>query len=407
MLRASSGSRFAIFVIAVAALAAGLWLRAVTFDLLHHEGDERIYGALAEQLREGRGYTLHGHPILEEGWIVRDQYDTPLFYHPPGGIAWLALFSALFGDAGFDLAELAAFAVFFGGTLLLAREVLPRWTVPVASVVSVLAAATPIVAHVSLHHWLDGPQLAAVTLAAFLFVRATRGASTGWAAASGLAFGAACLVKMNAVIALPGIAALAWATAEGSDARSRRRVAVVAVAVAAVLVTPWLVAELRAFGTLMPSWAGKPSARLVAENPFVRHMTLVRTPWAYLRLLPQTVWTLVPSLALLAVLRPPGRSRRLALALAVWIAVVVGVAMALGAIGYSKLLRYVVLIAPAGIVLAGLAAGEVIDAARNARGRALVVVFVVAVTLEVAQGIQVARVYPDLAAIRPPFGEAR
>jgi 4-amino-4-deoxy-L-arabinose transferase-like glycosyltransferase len=411
MPRDSSGSRLAIVAIAVPVLAAGLWLRAVTFDLPHHEGDERIYGALAEQLRDGRGYTLHGHPILDEGWIVREQYDTPLFYHPPGGIAWLALFSALFGGAGFDLAELAAFAVFFCGTFLLAREVLPRWTVPVATVVSVLAAATPIVAHVSVHHWLDGPQLAAVTLAAFLFVRASRSESTGWAAAAGLAFGAACLVKMSAVIALPGIAALAWATSEGCDARSRRRVAMVAVAVAAVLVAPWLVAEFRAFGTLMPSWAGKPSARLVAENPFVRHMTVVRTPWAYVRLLPQTVWTLVPALALLVVLRPHGRSRRVALALAVWIAVVVGVAMALGAIGYSKLLRYVVLMAPAGILLAGLAAGQAIEALRIARGRAiagaLIIVLAVAVALEVAQGIQVARVYPDLAAIPPPFGEAR
>jgi 4-amino-4-deoxy-L-arabinose transferase-like glycosyltransferase len=405
MPRDSSGSRVTIQVIAAAVLVAGIWLRAGTFDFPHLEGDERIYGALVAQIRGGHGYTLQGHPILSENWIVREQYDTPLFYHPPGGIAWFAAFTALFGAAGIDLAELAAFAVFFVGTMLLAREVLPRWTLPVASVVSVLAAFTPIVAHVSVHHWLDGPQLAAVTFAALCFVRAMRIGSRGWAVAAGLAFGTACLVKLNAVVALPGIVALCWATDEGIDMKTRRKVAAIALAVAAALVAPWLVAEFRAFGTLVPSWAGKPSARLVAENPFIRQITAVRTPWAYFRLLPQTVWTLVPAIAILGFLRTPGRSRRVALASAAWIAVVVGVAVALGAIGYSKLLRYVVLMAPAGILLAGLAVGEAIEARRNAR--LLVVILTLAAVLEVAQGIQVARVYPDRAWIRPLFGDAR
>ena len=405
MPRDSSASRITIPAIAAAALVAGLWLRAGMFDVLHLEGDERIYGALAEQVRDGRGYTLHGHPILDEPGIVREQYDTPLFYHPPGGIAWFVLFNALFGVRGLDVAELAAFAIFFAATLLLSKELLPRFSPPVTFFVSVLAAFTPIVAHVSTHHWLDGLQLAAVTLAALCFVRAVKFRSNGWAAAAGLAFGVACLVKLNAVVALPGIAAMGWAVDEGTERNLRLRLAAVALAVAAALVAPWLVAELRAFGTLFPSWAGKPSARLVAENPFIRQITAVRTPWAYLRLLPQTVWTLVPAGAIVAILRPADRGRRVALASSLWIAVVVGVAMALGAIGYSKLLRYVVLLAPAAVVLAGLAAGAAIESRR--RPRVLLVVLAAALALEVAQGFQVARVYPDRAWIRPLFGEAR
>ena len=405
MPRGSSASRTTIPAIAAALLAAGLWLRAGTFDLPHLEGDERIYGALVAQLRNGHGYTLHGHPILDEPWIVREQYDTPLFYHPPGGVAWFTMFTALFGVRGIDVAELAAFAIFFAATLRLSKELLPRFTPSVALFVSVLAAFTPIVAHVSVHHWLDGPQLAAVTLAALCFVRASKFGSNGWAAAAGLTFGLACLVKLNAVVALPGIAAMGWAADEGGDRRTRLRLAAVALAAASVVVAPWLVAELRAFGTLFPSWAGKPSPRLVAENPFIRQITAVRTPWAYVRLLPQTVWTLVPAGAILAVLRPTDRGRRVALASTLWIAVVVGVAVALGAIGYSKLLRYVVLIAPAGVLLAGLAVGAALEARR--RARLLLVVLVAALALEASQGFQVARLYPDRAWIRPLFGEAR
>ena len=69
-------------------------LRAQRSNLLNtgHEGDERIYTALVEQLEAGSAYTLQGHPILDEPWIAGGQYDTPLFYHPPGGpLLFLAL----------------------------------------------------------------------------------------------------------------------------------------------------------------------------------------------------------------------------------------------------------------------------------------------------------------------------
>jgi len=70
------------------------------------------------------------------------------------------------------------------------------------------------------------------------------------------------------------------------------------------------------------------------------------------------VWTLVPSLAILAASRPARRDGRVAGALVCWIAVVTASNVALGAAGYSKLLRYVVLITPATVALAGLAAAE-------------------------------------------------
>lgn len=395
--------------------AVALVMRGGIFALPHREGDERIYAALLEQVRSGSGYTLAGHPILAQDWMIAEQYDTPLFYHPPGGLVWFALFTTLFGERGWDLSQLAAFAIFFAATLALARDALPSYPAVTSLTVALLAAFTPIVAHVSMHFWLDGPQVAAVALCSWLVVRAARSGSTGAAAAAGAMLGVAMLIKMNAAFAAPGMAMLAWAAASEQPARMKLRTLAIVGGVALVCLVPWLVVEVRVFGTVLPVWAGKPSARLIAENPFVHQVTAVRTPWAYLRLLPQSVWTLVPSLAILAASRPTRRGGRAAGALVCWIAVVTASNIALGAAGYSKLLRYVVLITPATILLAGLAAAEssrlIVEApqgtARRGVGLLLAAALVAGIALEIGHGVQTIRVYPDRAWIRPLFGEPR
>ena len=393
----------------VVALAAGIALRIEVFEVPHLEGDERLYAALVDQLRSGQGYTLHGHPILSEPWVIREQYDTPLFYHPPAGIVWFAPFVALFGNRGLDVAQLAAFAVFLAGTMLLAREVVQEWTPGTAGAVALVSAATPIVVHVSIHRWLDGPQVAAAAVAAWLLVRAAKIGTPSAAILAGLGWGATCLVKLNAVLALPGAAALAWVAAEDGEPRRKLRALLVTAGVAGAAVLPWLIAEHTTFGTIFPVWAGKPAARLVAENPFVRHVTLVRTPWAYFRLLPQTEFTLVPSLAILAIARPAGRAGRVAAALVLWAGLIVGANVALGAIGYSKLLRYVVLIEPATVLLPMLAlrsARSWRDDGRRAAASIATAALGVACGLEVAQAVQIAYVYPQGAWIRPLLGRA-
>ncbi len=396
-------------------LAVALVVRAGIFALPHREGDERIYAALVEQVRSGNGYTLAGHPILSQDWMMAEQYDTPLFYHPPGGLLWFALFATLFGAPGWDLAQLAAFAIFFAATNALARDALPPYPKVASMAVALLAAFTPIVAHVSMHRWLDGPQVAAVALSAWLMVRATRSGSASTAAAAGAALGAALLFKVNAVFAVPGMATLAWVAASEQPARAKLRALAIAGGIGLLCVVPWLAVEMRAYGTVLPIWAGKPSARLIAENPFVQQVTAVRTPWAYLRLLPQSVWSLVPSLLILAASRPAGRDGRVAVALMGWIAVVTASNIALGAAGYSKLLRYVVLITPAAVALAGLAAAEVArliaagpkGTTRRAGAFLLAAALLSGVVLEIAHGVMTIRVYPDRAWIRPLFGEPR
>jgi peptidoglycan/LPS O-acetylase OafA/YrhL len=140
-------------------------------------------------------------------------------------------------------------------------------------------------------------------------------------------------------------------------------------------------------------------------------VTIERSPWAYLRLLPTTVWTLVPSLAVAALLPPRRRERAFVAAVVAWIAVVTAVAIGLGALGYSKLLRYVVLAAPATVLLAGWATARIEEellaaSSRRAGAVALALFLAVGCALEVAHGFQTTRIYPDRAWIRPLMAAA-
>src|SRR5262249_59958387 len=97
---------------------------------------------------------------------------------------------------------------------------------------------------------------------------------------------------------------------------------------------------------------------LVATNRFVHYTTVIRSPWVYLRLLPTVLWTFLPALALLVVQWSDDSIRRKGLALLLWIATVTGVHIGLGAIGYGKLLRYIVLVTPATVLLFGLVSSK-------------------------------------------------
>jgi len=84
-----------------------------------------------------------------------------------------------------------------------------------------------------------------------------------------------------------------------------------------------------------------------------------------------------------------------ALALLGWIAVVLAVVVGLGAIGYSKLLRYAILVTPATVLLFGIAAGELarrladpgLAPRERGRVRGLLGLAVAGLVLEVAQGV--------------------
>jgi 4-amino-4-deoxy-L-arabinose transferase-like glycosyltransferase len=380
--------------VVVAIFLAALGCRTVLFLRPHLEGDEMVYAALVENLEAGRGYTLVGHPLLGKPWLELETYGRPLFFHPPGGIGLFWALHQLFGEAGFGVAQLVAFAVFFWAMLLLAAQVFGPLSGVQAVLVASLAGFTPIMTHVTSRWWLDGPLLGFSTLAAAVFLRACRRDSLAWSALAGLVLGYASLIKPTALLVAPGAVALAWATGVRPLGALVRH-ALCWGAVAACVIAPWQLYQWSVIGNPFAVAPGRPAARLLAMNRYVHYLTVVRSPWIYLALLPRVVWTLGPSILLLAAGWRDGFVRRAGLALAGWIALVVGCHVVLGYHGYSKLLRYVILVTPATVLLFALVTSAAWRQARAsatpAAGRALLYALLAAAVagfaLEIAQGV--------------------
>lgn len=357
------------------------------------ENDEKIFIALTEQLAAGKGYTLRGHPILQQPWISREQYDRPLFFHPPGGVALFWWSHEIAGNAGYALAQVSSFALFFWSTVLLGWLLLQPFDRIALPTLALLAAVTPIMAHVAGRFWLDGPLLAFSSAAAALSLLGALRGKLLLVYLAGALLGVASLIKLTAFLVIPGVAALAWAIAKREQHRGLIRRGLLFVAIASLIQLPWEIWQWQVVGS---AWAGKPAEQLVRANPYIHFVTVVRPPWIYLELLPQVLWTLVPSLVLWAMQWRNREIRRRGAALVCWIAVVCGAHVALGALGYGKLLRYVILVTPATVVLFALGVGGAVQAIREGRwlpgGKALTIaVLLLAATglgLEVTQGLR-------------------
>lgn len=375
-------------------MAAGRWAVAPFHDRL--ESDERLYVALVEQLDAGHGYTLHGHPVLDEPWVVRSQYDHPLFFHPPAGPALFWIAHKLIADAGYALVELASFAIFFWSVILMSRLLMQPFRPFAAVLMAIVTGFTPIMTHVVSRLWLDGPLLAATTAASALFLFAATRRQIPTFCLAGVLLGVASLIKITAFLAAPGLIALGW-TITPPDQRRRFLISCgVFIVIAAVIQLPWELWQWRVVGSPFPEWAGRPVPELVRTNAYIKYLTEYRSPWVYVSLLPQVLWTLVPALILFAALYKNDDVRQRGLALLLWLAIVVGVHVALGAIGYSKLLRYVVLVTPAEVLLVGLCINGALAAmARRSSSTlqkgllaALLLVMLTGIGLELAQSLK-------------------
>ena len=406
-----------VWLLVAVVFSVGLLCRTVIFrDRARLENDEKIYMALVDQLDQGRGYTLEGHPILTEPWMVREMYEQRLFFHPPGGIILFWALHRVWPSRGFGVAQLLCYGVFFWSMLGLAAAALRPLTRTAAVLTASLSAFTPIMTHVAGRYWLDGPLLAFTVLAAAVFLHAALRRSTPLACLAGVLFGFASLIKLTAVLVLPGLAALTLAALPVSSWRAlfarehpgtlRRSTAFLLIAVAVQL--SWEIWQWRAAGSPFAAAAPKPMDRLTQINAYMAYVTVWRKPWVYLELFPQVVWTLVPSLVLLAFQWSRRELRNKALALLVWIATAVGAHVVLGAMGYPKLLRYVILATPATVLLFVLVTTGLIEAVRERRpipggSRMAAALFVLAALgfgLEIAQGV-ITPLRDNLDLIRP------
>ena len=374
----------------------GLCMHSVVFSRAHREGDELIYKTLVEQLDNGNGYTLQGSPLLEKGLIDRTQYDHPLFFHPPGGIALYWVFYRIFGDWGFSLVQLFSYALFFWSMLFLAKSLnLTSSNIALALVAS-LSAFSPVMSHVTTKLWLDGPLLAFTTLSVAIYVWAVAHNKTRWVFIAGLFLGYASLIKITAFLVVPGLILMSWFLLTPPREKTFLRFGLLFLATAFIVQVPWELWQWLKAGSPFPSWAGRPSGSLVESNKYVYYLTVIRSPWIYLKLTSVTLWTSIPTLFLFALLWRNKSLRWLRLSLLIWVLTVLAFHITLGFIGYSKVLRYAILMTPALIILFSSLLDEAVYRFGNEENSPIAGTFTViigisllAFAMEILTGIQV------------------
>jgi 4-amino-4-deoxy-L-arabinose transferase-like glycosyltransferase len=390
----------------------GVLLRLPMIGGQHREGDEVIYMSLVGQLDNGHGYTLQKSLIVERGIVDRDQYDRPLFHHPPGGIALFWLSYRLFGESGFPLVQIGCFALFFCSMLFLAHALAITKSDTGLFLVALLSSFNPIMAHVTTKFWLDAPLLAFATLGSALFLHSLKKKNLAIAVAAGIVVGYASLIKLTAFLIVPGIFLVCIATLRPLKWKTFLAHALCFAIPAVIVQTPWEIWQWMAVGSPFPQWPSKPSETLLRSNRYVYFVTVVRSPWTYLTTTPMVVTTIIPSVALLllsyvrkeddgnansgAAHLSTSYVRAAASACLLWMSIVIAFNMALGFAGYSILLRYIILLTPASVLLPSLLVPHCMELRSHEGlfaskfGLFLLVCSAVGILAEVATGINAA-----------------
>jgi 4-amino-4-deoxy-L-arabinose transferase-like glycosyltransferase len=338
----------------------GFCVHCTVFIGPHQEGDELIYTALVDQLDSGKGYTLLGSPILEQGRISKEQYGAKLFHHPPGGVGLFWLFHRMFGTVGYPLLQLFSYALFFWSMIFVGHTLgITKTSAGLLSLAG-LAAFNPVLSHVITNYWLDGPLLAFSTCAVAVFIRAASRRNLLLALCAGVLLGYSGFIKQTVVLIIPGLALFTWFLMQPPRMRAFARLWLCLTIPALLVQVPWELWQWVVLGSPFSGRAGNPVESLLASNPYVYFVTVVRSPWLYVTLLPRVLWTIAPALILYCILLYDNKIRALGLALVVWIVTVLAAHILLGYMGYSKLIRYVILITPPAAILFSLLTHEAV-----------------------------------------------
>ncbi|HEX6241090.1 MAG TPA: hypothetical protein VFZ61_09360, partial [Polyangiales bacterium] len=210
---------------------------------------------------------------------------------------------------------------------------------------------------------------------------------------AGTLLGLASLVKLTAIMIVPAVVALAYTCGSDAPAQRRRfwRGCVAMLGLAAALQAPWEIWQWLVVGSPLPRGAGRPVPELLAKSAYVRYVTVERGPLIYFELLPQVLFTLVPSLLLCGVQWSQRWLRDRSLPLIAWMLLIVLIHTALGLTGYSKVLRYLILVTPATCLLFALQTATLVTRLRSgatpptAAARALLLLACLGAALELAQ----------------------
>jgi len=182
------------------------------------------YEGLAWRVAEGRGY------VLADG--------APTARRSPGTSFALVPVYLLFGHSylAAHLWFCLLSALTCAASVWLASMALPR---DVALLAGLWLAVYPGHAYPSMHFFSEVPLGLVLVLACGATVRSLQGAGEGWAPTAGALWGAAVLIRPNTLAALPVAIAAVVVFARSQTRAHLRRVAIV-VAVAAIMVAPWI-----------------------------------------------------------------------------------------------------------------------------------------------------------------------
>jgi hypothetical protein len=346
----------------------GLAIRSVSFILPHDEGDELIYQTLVDQLLLGRGYTLRGSAFLASGFLELSHYDQPVFFHPPFGILFFLISKFLFGQYGIIIAQLLCYLIFVAGIILIAQSVFGKLGRHQWIVLSILIPLEPIFAHTGIKIWIDNPRLAFLTFGFGAFLRGGL-APCAWLRTLGAwSLGGAILTKFDTVLSLPFILLIDYCiNAKPTGVLTFLKNNLVSLF---RIFTPsicWLILVFVLTGSFLPGNPGRPSVELLNSNSYVRFVTLETPVYFYFRDFALVLSSGIGALILTVFAWNKLDKKLQQCALILWAGIIFQLVFftVLGAMGYSKVLRYVCQIVPLMIIGAVLPLKASILADRN------------------------------------------
>lgn len=339
-------------LILLAIICCALALRAAAFFLPHVENDEVIYRTLAEKLtRQPLDYSLQGTDLLSR--LPAQQYDHPVFRHPPLFFYLLAVIYKLVGTAwGMLLPVISGTLIIFIGYLI-GRRLLPESEALLGAAVM---ACCPILLLTSARLWIDTTSVLFMALSLYLFLIGTDEEQIIYPVISGVVLAAALLSKYISLGIIPALAAIAFCT--GTQPAPAFRKLGITLGVCALCVVPWLIWYRTAMGGFSYAAHFRPTEEYLQMFPFVKRS--FEQPWhAYIVRLflisPASVFALLT-------LRKGSRNKKTAI-LWIWtLAFICGfiLLLRLRIIGYA--LRYLL---PASIPLSLLTARGILSCRKN------------------------------------------
>jgi len=251
-----------------------------TLNIVHNEGDENIYKALAVHFYDTGNYTLQGTAILP--LLSQYIYNRPLFHYPPFFISGIIVFHIL------DLINYSVMLSWLGHILFLVAVFLflkkkyykNEEDFFIVILPCFFAATDPILNFIANKIWIDNLATGLASLGFILLWLALDKKSHLAIFFSALVCAMAILTKLPSMIFAPLALLLFsyYAFKNKSEAKTYLYLFSTFSIVVGLITIPWFLKFHAACGVFIPTWIN-PDPWLLNNNAFVRNVTY--RPWYY------------------------------------------------------------------------------------------------------------------------------